>query len=214
MCTPVNRILGGRRYYSGAMVFSSPGRPVRLEAFGIVLREYMPRDEPDLLLAFADEEIARWNPGPPGPDAVAEFVRLRNDWSGNDHASWVMADASDRLVGSVSLHKIDVDQADAEVGYWVAPWARRKGHATAAVRAASRFGFGQLGLHRLQLYHAADNPGSCAVASAAGFVHEGTLRKSFRYADGVYHDEHLHGLLAADIGPSGAMRGEPGRADC
>jgi len=29
-------------------------------------------------------------------------------------------------------------------------------------------------------------------------VHEGTLRESFRYADGLYHDEHLHGLRAAD----------------
>ncbi len=191
-------------YYPDAMVLSSPDRPVRVEAFGVVLREYRPGDEPDLLLAFADEEIARWNPGPPGPDAAAEFIRRRNDWSGSDHASWAVADASDRLVGSVSLHKIDADQADAEIGYWVAPWARRKGHATGAVKAASRFAFAQLGLHRLYLYHAADNSGSCAVAYAAGFVHEGTLRKSFRYADGVYHDEHLHGLLAADIGRSGA----------
>lgn len=184
------------------MVPSSPDRPVRLEACGVVLREYRPSDELDLILAFADEEIARWNPGPPGPDAAGEFLRRRNDWSGSDHASWAVADARDRLVGSVSLHKIDVDQADAEIGYWVAPWGRRKGHATEAVMAASRFAFAQLGLHRLYLYHAVDNSGSCAVAHAAGSVHEGTLRKSFKYADGAYHDEHLHGLLAADIGPS------------
>ena len=138
-------------------------------------------------------------PGPTGPDAAAEFLDRRNDWSGADHSSWAVSDATDRLVGSVSLHKINPEQADAEIGYWIAPWARRKGHATRAVLAASRFGFTQLGLHRLYLYHAVENPGSCAVARAAGFVHEGTLRKSFRYPDGVYHDEHLHGLLAADI---------------
>jgi len=34
-------------------------------------------------------------------------------------------------------------------------------------------------------------------------MHEGTLRESFRYADGVYHDEHLHGLLAADATAAG-----------
>lgn len=127
----------------------------------------------------------------------------RNDWSGADHASWAVADTSDRLVGSVSVHKIDPDQADAEIGYWVVPWARGEGYATRAVAAASRFAFVQLGLHRLYLFHAVDNPGSCAVARSAGFVHEGTLRESFKYADGTYHDEHIHGLLAADVNAAG-----------
>ena len=140
----------------------------------MVLRKFSPDDAPDLLAAFADEQIARWNPGPAGPDATAEFMGRRNDWSGGDHASWAIADGSDRLVGSVSVHQINLDQADAEVGYWVAPWARRMRYATRAVRADSQFAFSQFGLHRLYLYHAVDNPGSCAVATAAGFVHEGT----------------------------------------
>ncbi|MBA2715628.1 MAG: GNAT family N-acetyltransferase, partial [Propionibacteriales bacterium] len=103
----------------------------------------------DLLAAFADEDIARWNPGPTGPESAAEFMASRNDWSTAHHASWAVADASDRLVGSVSLHKIDPDQADAEVGYWTAPWARRRGQAARSVVAASRFAFAQLGLHRV-----------------------------------------------------------------
>ncbi len=42
------------------------------------------------------------------------------------------------------------------------------------------------------------------MATAAGFMHEGTLRQSYRYPDGRYHDEHLHGILASDVtGPGG-----------
>ena len=182
------------------MAFTPADRLMRVQAFGVLLREYEPEDAPDLLEAFADNEIARWNPGPSGLDAAAEFMAGRNDWSDSNHASWAAADDSGRLVGSVSVHQIDPDQADAEIGYWLAPWARRQGHATRAVVAASRFAFLQLGLHRLYLYHAVDNPSSCAVARAAGFAHEGTLRQSFRYADDVYHDEHLHSLLAEDAG--------------
>ena len=37
------------------------------------------------------------------------------------------------------------------------------------------------------------------VGEAAGFVQEGTLRQSYRYADGAYHDEHLHALLSTDL---------------
>lgn len=54
---------------------------MRVEAFGVVLRGYRPGDVPDVLAAFADMEIARWNPGPAGPGA-AEFMGRRNDWSG------------------------------------------------------------------------------------------------------------------------------------
>jgi RimJ/RimL family protein N-acetyltransferase len=99
----------------------------------------------------------------------------------------------------VSLHKIDADQADAEIGYWIAPWARRQGWATRSLIVASRFGIDRLGLHRVYLYHAVENVASCGVARRARFVLEGTLRQSFRYADGVYHDEHLHAVLASDI---------------
>ncbi len=172
---------------------------VRVHAPGVLLREYRPEDAHDLLAAFADQEIARWNPGPPGLEAAAEFTARRNDWSETDHASWAVADPTGRLVGSVSVHKIDPEQADAEVGYWVAPWARGQGYATRSVVAASRFAFAQLGLHRLYLFHAVDNRDSCAVARAAGFAHEGTLRESFRYPDGRYYDEHLHARLSGDL---------------
>lgn len=178
----------------------APTRPVRIESPGLVLRAFAATDVPDLLTAFADPEIVRWNPGPEGAGAVAEFMSGRNDWSGAQHASWAVADLADRLIGSVSLHKIDPDQQDAEVGYWIGPWARRRGHATEAVSLASRFAFASLGLHRVHLYHAVENSGSCAVAAAAGFAHEGTLRQSFRYADGVHHDEHLHARLSTDAG--------------
>ena len=168
------------------MVYTPADRLVCLEADGVMLREYRSSDEADLLAAFADHDIARWNPAPAGHQAAVEFMSRRNDWTKTDHASWAVADAADRLVGSVSLHKIDADQADAEIGYWTAPWARRQGHATRAVVTASRFAFSTLGLHRRYLFHAVDNPHSCAVARAAGFAPEGTLRQSYRYADGIY----------------------------
>ncbi len=62
-----------------------------------------------------------------------------------------------------------------------------------------KLAFAQLDLRRLYLHHAVDNPGSCPVARSARFVHEGTLRESFRYADGTYRDEHIRGLLAVDV---------------
>jgi RimJ/RimL family protein N-acetyltransferase len=70
--------------------------------------------------------------------------------------------------------------------------------ASCAVRAAATYGFGQLVLRRLHLFHAVENAASCGVARKAGFLLEGTLRESYRYADGRFHDEHLHARLATD----------------
>lgn len=171
---------------------------ITVEAPGLLLRAYDDRDLEDLREAFADEGIARWNPGPSDDEGIAAFIASRNDWSAGDHASWAVADPAGRLVGSVSVHKIDHDQTDAEIGYWVAPWARGLGIATRAVVAAAAFAFDRIGLHRVFLYHSVDNHGSCGVARAAGFQLEGITRQSYRYADGRFHDEHLHGLLVDD----------------
>jgi RimJ/RimL family protein N-acetyltransferase len=190
------------RLYAERVSPSPQSEPVRIETPELILRPFHHGDVADLVASWADDDIARWNPGPDSPDGVAEFIAHRNDWSEGQHASWAIADLADRLIGSVSLHKIDPDQGDAEIGYWISPWARHRGQAARSVTAASRFAFSDLGLHRVYLYHAVENPGSCAVARAAGFLHVGTLRQSFRYADGLHHDEHLHARLSSDDGPA------------
>lgn len=167
----------------------------------LVLREYRPHDHADLLAAFADAEIGLWNPQTTDPAEIAAWAESRNDWSEGDHASWAVADESDRVVGAVSLHHVDLRQEDAEIGYWVAPWARRRGIARRALRAATACGFEAMGLRRIYLYHAVENLGSCVVATQSAFALEGTLRQSHLYGDGVRHDEHLHARLHTDPEP-------------
>ncbi|MEN3361649.1 MAG: hypothetical protein V7637_5631 [Mycobacteriales bacterium] len=172
--------------------------PIRVDGGWVVLRAFDPADLPALRAAFADPDVSRWNGIPLDLDAVGHWLARRNDWSDGTHASWAIGDAAGALLGSVSLHRIDLDQGDAEIGYWLAPAARGRGNATAAVELATGYGFDTLGLRRIFLYHAITNPASCRVAAAAGYLLEGTLRQSHRYADGRVHDEHIHGRLSTD----------------
>jgi RimJ/RimL family protein N-acetyltransferase len=160
------------------------------------LRAYREADIPDLLATWQDDLMKLWSVGPDTEAEAREWFEFRNDWSHGEHASWAVTDDSDRLLGSVSLHHIDLDQRESQIGYWVSPWARRRGVSSAAVRLAVTYGFTELGLRRIMAYHAVENVGSCAVARSAGFRLEGELKRSYRYADGEYHDEHLHALLA------------------
>jgi RimJ/RimL family protein N-acetyltransferase len=110
--------------------------------------------------------------------------------------------ATGTLLGSVALYEVDPVQRDAEMAYWIAPHARGRGIAVRAVEAVLGWGFTDLELRRVQLYHAVENTASGRVAEKAGFTCEGRLRSSHRYGDGAWHDELLWGRLADDPAPS------------
>jgi RimJ/RimL family protein N-acetyltransferase len=165
----------------------------------IELRSFVESDVPALLRAFSDPDIVLWNPGPTDAAEAWDWANQRNDHSAGTHASFAIGDPHDgALLGSISVFHIDADQGDVEMGYWVGPDARRRGVATAAVNAALDHVFGPLGLRRGYLFHAVENIASCGVARRAGLRHEGTLRESYRYPDGRWHDEHLHAILASE----------------
>lgn len=175
--------------------------PAEIAAGRLQLRPPSVVEAEDALLMLTDPDVALWNPGPDhlDLDEARTWCARGGDWTDGSHATFSVLDAtSGRLLGNVSLHGIDPVQRDAQVGYRVAPWARGQGVATDALAAVARWAFGALGLERIELAHAVDNPASCRVAEKAGFRHEGTLRQSFAYGDGRRHDEHVHARLASD----------------
>lgn len=185
--------------HKGSTVPAGTG-PVTIVSAGLVLRPWTDDDAPVVLASAGDPEIALWQ-GATMVDlteAVA-WVRSRGDWSAGDHASFAITEAPDsEALGSVSLHKIDREQGDAEVGYWMAPAARGRGLARRAVVEVCRWAFAEYPIDRIELYQAVENVASGRVAAAAGFTLEGRLRRSFRYGDGVKHDEQVWSRLADD----------------
>ncbi|BCB79736.1 hypothetical protein GCM10022251_40320 [Phytohabitans flavus] len=88
------------------------------------------------------------------------------------------------LLASCGLVTIDRVLDSAEVGYWTAPWARRRGVATRAIRAVSRWAFESLGLRRVVWQARVGNHASRLVALRAGFRVEGYLRMADDGGDG------------------------------
>src|SRR4051794_29219140 len=176
----------------------APAGPVELPAGGFLLRAWREDDAGAYWAALESPGGRLWHGSDLAtPDEVAAAVARRRDWSTGDHASWVLVDGSD-LLGSVALFHLGQREEEAEIGYWVAPAHRGRGLAVRAADAACRWGFTDLGLHRIQLFHAVENAASARVAEKAGFTHEGRLRQSHRYGDGLRHDELLWARLASD----------------
>ena len=179
-----------------------PIEPAELGAGPVRLRPWREDDADAVWAAQQDPDIRRWAGGTTvgtRDDAVAVLQRLTGS---GDRASWAVVDATtDVVLGSISLHSIDPAQADAQVGYWTAPAARGCGLAAAALDAVCRWAFAELAVDRVELCHAVENAASGRVAEKGGFTYEGHLRRSFRYGDGVKHDELLWARLSDDPPP-------------
>lgn len=155
-------------------------------------------DAEALLAASDDDEIRLWNAGPTTVEAARAWCSNRGDWSDGGHVSWLIKDTPGAVLGSISIFQINHKALSGQAGYWVARSARGHGVASSALSAASRFAFSGLGLARVELYHAVANVASCRTADRAGFALEGTHRQSYRYGDGLLHDEHSHARLGSD----------------
>jgi signal transduction histidine kinase len=146
----------------------------------IVLRLPREADAPVIAEACTDPEIARWVPVPvpyTPADARAFLDGVGDGWkSGADYVFAIEERASGDLVGLIDLHR-GATPDSAWVGYWLAPAARGRGHATRAVRLVVAWAFADPTLERLELMTLVGNDPSGRVALRAGFRREGILRR-------------------------------------
>jgi RimJ/RimL family protein N-acetyltransferase len=172
---------------------------VKINTARLLIRLPEPKDAASALEMLQDPETVRWNPAAEvvDTDSAAAWCARGADWASGDHATWHAVDpATDELIANVSVFAVDRDHRTAKVGYRVMPAFRRRGLGREALTAVSNWAFAGLDLARIQLEHAVDNPGSCQVATGAGFQIEGVLRSSYAEPDRTRHDEHVHGRLA------------------
>jgi len=182
------------------------GEQPSLAGDSVLLRPWRDDDASALLAAYADPGIQHWNGMRLDPaEAAAYAAEWAELWQTGRRVGWAIerrgadadADATAAtLVGRITLSRLDLEQGQGEVTYWVGPAARGTGVAPAAVEAVAAWAFG-LGFHRLELEHSVGNISSCRVADKTGFRLEGTLRSAVRHDDG-WHDMHLHARLAGD----------------
>jgi RimJ/RimL family protein N-acetyltransferase len=91
-------------------------------------------------------------------------------------------------IGSVGFINIAWIPREAEWGILIgSPMEWNKGYGRETARRFLRYGFLELNLNRIRLRVNAANPGGIRAYEAAGFVHEGRLRKA-SFVDGEYVD--------------------------
>lgn len=131
----------------------------------------------------------------PHPYTVADAEAYIGLVAGEAPVTRFAIDVGGEAVGGVGLLLgRDIERRSAEIGYWLgeAHWGR--GVATAAVRAATAYAFGELDLLRVFAVPFAHNAASARVLERAGYQREGTMRRS-AVKDGRVLDQHLYAAL-------------------
>ncbi len=167
----------------------------------LVLRPHRIEDVPATVEACQDPELQRWITAIPVPytrEAALSYVTdisARGRALGTDLGCAIEVDG--RLVGSCGLHQLTTGRLGPEIGYWIAPWARRKGYAAEAADGLAQWALDR-GAARVHLFVDVANVASQATARRAGFVPEGIVRGCLEYRDGTRGDAALFGRLPGE----------------
>jgi ribosomal-protein-serine acetyltransferase len=146
------------------------------------------------------EHFRRWMPNLHDDYSVADsagFIQgsLNRFAAGTEIAAGIRKDG--KLVGFVSLKSINAQHQCANIGYFLAATAQGGGLVTKSCRVMLDYAFDKLKLNRVDIYCAAENVKSRAVAERLGFTHEGTLRDA-QWLHDKFVDLVVYGILARE----------------
>lgn len=110
---------------------------------------------------------------------------LKNKVETGEVAQYIIYTKEDNVpIGSVYLRDIDKNNEKAEFGIFIGEdIARGKGYGTEATKLMCRYGFEELGLHKIMLRVFAFNKAAIKAYEKAGFVQEAYLKDEEKIGD-------------------------------
>jgi len=105
--------------------------------------------------------------------------------------------SSAELIGAIGL-VANEQHVRAELGYWIGEPYWNQGFCTEAAQEIVRYGFEEIGLHRIHAMHLRGNLASGRVMKNIGMRHEGRHREHVKKWD-KFEDLELYGILKTEL---------------
>ena len=168
----------------------------------LLLRPFALSDAKRVQLLAGDEAIASTTLNIPHPyeDGMAE------EWIGKHQVGFekgelcnfaIVVRSSGNLIGAIGL-VVNHRHVHGELGYWIGHHYWNEGYCTEAAREVVRYGFEELGLHRIHAMHLSRNPASGKVMRKIGMAYEGCRPQHVSKLD-AFEDVDLYGLLEREF---------------
>jgi ribosomal-protein-alanine N-acetyltransferase len=179
-----------------------PGWPAWPVTYGsVVLRQFSDLDVAMVMEMSSDPYVPLIGtlPGDASQQEAHAYIdRQRSRLADGTGFSFAIAEAdTDAAVGTIGLWLQHLADGRATAGYFVAPSARGRSIAAAALAALTTFAWTVPGLHRIELHIEPWNTGSIKTAERAGYEREGLMR-SHQEIGGRRRDMLLYATIRED----------------
>lgn len=173
------------------------------ESERLIMRPFCEGDEGDIYDYSKDPDVGPHAGWKPHDDIEESCLVLKMFMDTEEELTFALVEKeSKRVIGSLGLMKDFHRQGDGllEIGYVLGKKYWGRGLMTEAVKAALKFGFGELGLEMMTVYHFDYNKRSQRVIEKCGFKYEGTLRRGSMIYDGRVYDSLCYSMTREEYG--------------
>ncbi len=174
----------------------------KLEGNNLFLRKLRLSDAPIIKELANDKVVTRFTtlPSPYSLDDAINFIKKSHNSlrKKSDYSFAIVLKEKKELIGIISLMKINYNNKNAELGYWIGRKYWCNGFAKEAVKLMLDFAFKELKLKRVYAFVLTPNIASFKVLEKTGFKKEGLLRKAL-FRRNKWYDEFLYSILQEEF---------------
>lgn len=164
----------------------------------LTLRPFTPEDAEAMYRNWAsDERVTKFLTWQPHSSSTATRLLLElwcADYEKDDNYNWCIT-LDGEPIGNISVVRFSEHDECAELGYCMSANHWGRGIMSEAAGAVIDFLFREVGVHRVSIRHATQNPASGKVAQKCGLTYEGTTRDGFKAHWGEWLDIAHYGIL-------------------
>ncbi|MCC5637221.1 GNAT family N-acetyltransferase [Nostoc sp. CHAB 5844] len=125
---------------------------------------------------------------------VQEFIVQQIEQPRTKFQLAIILKQENQLIGNCGIRINDFLLREANIGYEIDSRYWKQGYATEAAYTILKFGFEELGMHRIWSYCVAENLASARVLEKIGMSREGHLREK-EWIQGRWYDHFLYAIL-------------------
>ena len=161
---------------------------------------------------FSDPDIAMYMQWDAHTDIfqTEEFIKNMyvNGYEKNNHYRWAITLKTDnKAIGAIGFQVPKDYDSVADIAYLVGKKFWNKGIVTEALKAVLHYALIDVGINRVEAFHAVANPASGKVMQKAGMKFEGCARQKYRSHKG-YEDSNTYAILQEDLSHNKAENGD------
>lgn len=173
---------------------------MKIKTERLIIRDFVRDDWESVHRYASDEQVTEYMEwGPNRKKDTTQFIEqallMQLQKKRKDYEFAVVLRDTSELIGGCGIH---INQSNGEIGYCFNPEYTGKGYATEAAQAVLKFGFNEVGLHRIYAKCRPQNTRSANLMKRLGMQQEGYLREHLWYK-GKFHDSLLFSILVEEM---------------